>query len=49
MASLESQMAGFETIIMDSGGASEAILSDDDDHPVGYLVHSEEELLRTIS
>ena len=49
MASLESQMAGFETIIMDSGGASEAILSDDDDYPVGYLVHSEEELFRTIS
>lgn len=49
MASLESQMAGFETIIMDSGGASEAILSDDDDHPVGYLVHLEEELFRTIS
>lgn len=49
MASLESQMAGFETIIMDSGGASEAILSDDHDEPVGYLVHSEEELFRTIS
>lgn len=49
MASLESQMAGLSTVIMDSGGASEAILSDDDDQPVGYLVHSEEELLWTIS
>lgn len=44
MASLESQMAGFPTIIMDRGGAREAILSDDDDQPVGYLVHTEEEL-----
>lgn len=45
MASLESQMAGFPTIIMDRGGAREAILSDDHDEPVGYLVHTEEDLL----
>jgi len=38
-------MAGFPTIIMDRGGAREAILSDRDDQPVGYLVHTEEELL----
>jgi hypothetical protein len=44
MASLESQMAGFPTVILDRGGAREAILSDDDDYPVGYLVQSEEEL-----
>jgi glycosyltransferase involved in cell wall biosynthesis len=49
MASLESQMAGFPTVILDRGGAREAILSDDDDYPVGYLVQSEEELWWTIS
>jgi glycosyltransferase involved in cell wall biosynthesis len=49
MASLESQMAGLSTVIMDSGGASEAILSDDHDEPVGYLVHTEEDLFRIIS
>lgn len=49
MASLESQMAGFPTMIMDRGGAREAILSDDDHQLVGHLVHSEEELLWTIS
>lgn len=44
MASLESQMAGLSTVILDRGGASEAILSDDHDEPVGYLVDSEEHL-----
>jgi very-short-patch-repair endonuclease len=49
MASLESQMAGFPTVILDSGGASEAILSDERDEPVGYLVDSEESLFASLS
>ncbi len=34
---------------MDRGGASEAILSDEYDEPVGYLVDSEEALSAIIS
>lgn len=49
MASLESQMAGISTLILDRGGARETMLSSDDDVPVSYLVQGESELLATIS
>ncbi len=48
MAPLEAQAAGISTIILDSGGARETILTNLSDEPVGYLVDSEEELFRTI-
>ncbi len=48
MASLEAQVAGMSTLIMDRGGAGETIVSEDDDKLVGRLVHSEEELFAQI-
>lgn len=48
MAPLEAQAAGISTVILDSGGARETILTNLSDKPVWYLVHSEEDLLWTI-
>lgn len=44
MASLEAQIAGMSTLILDRGGAGETIVSEDDDKFVGHLVDSEEDL-----
>jgi glycosyltransferase involved in cell wall biosynthesis len=49
MAPLEAQMAGISTVILDSGGARETILTNVSGEPVWYLVQSEEDLFRTIS
>jgi len=49
MAPLESQVAGISTVILDSAGARETIVTNLSDEPVGYLVDSEEELFRIIS
>ncbi len=49
MAPLESQIAGISTVILDSAGARETIVTNLSDEPVGYLVESEEDLFRIIS
>jgi hypothetical protein len=49
IAPLESQVAGISTVILDSAGARETIVTNVSDEPVGYLVESEEHLFRIIS
>ena len=49
MAPLESQMMGIPTVILDRAGSRETILSTTVNDPVGYLVHNEDELFRSIS
>lgn len=48
MASLEAQIVGMSTLILDKGGAGETIVSEDDDSLVWHLVDSEDELCSRI-
>lgn len=49
MSSLEAQIAGLPTIILDRGGARETVLLDSASQPIAQLVHTEEEITAAIT